>query len=61
MRVIWTYLTGLTYLFVVIYATVKYPEAIDTVVTVTGGVLSVIFTNYVFSKNSEKKLRNNLK
>jgi hypothetical protein len=56
-RVIWTWITGGLYVYACIYTLKHVPEAAATVIQVTGAVLSVVFTGYVFSKNTDKKIR----
>lgn len=46
----WIYLT--LYVFLALYGAFKVPSAFSTIITVTGGVVSVLFTNYVLSKPS---------
>ena len=56
MRVLFTYLTGGLFTYVILYTLRHYPEAAETVVVTTGSVLTLVFTNYVFSKSADKKL-----
>lgn len=42
----WIYLT--LYVFLALYGAFKVHEAFSTIITVTGGVVSVLFTNYIF-------------
>ena len=42
------------YFWVAIYAVKHYPDAVTTVVTVTGGLATAVFTNYVWSRRLDK-------
>ena len=55
-RVLWTYFTGILYAFVIVFGVITYPECLDTAIQVTGGVLTLVFGGYVFSKQSDKKI-----
>ena len=54
LRTLWNWIYMALYVWISVYAVRTYPDAISTVVTVTGGVVSVIFTGYVFTKTYEK-------
>lgn len=49
----WVYLT--LYVFLALYGAFKVHDAYATIVTVTGGVVSVLFTNYVLSTQGAKE------
>ena len=55
-RALWTWIIGVFYIGVSIYALIKHPTSANTVVATAGAVLTMVFTNYVFSHNSDKKL-----
>ena len=42
------------YIWVAWYALTHYPSSANTVVMTTGGIVSAIFTGYVFTKSYEK-------
>ena len=53
-RVIWNWAYLSYFLVLCTYVVLKYPATATTVVTVCGGVVSVIFTGYVASKAYER-------
>ena len=55
LRSLWNWIIGILYVWMCIYSVLYYESAVGTVVTVTGGLMSVIFTNYVWSSYLEKK------
>jgi len=55
-RVLFVYASWGLFTYCVIYVLKNVPEAASTVIVSVSGVVSVVFTNYVFSKNSDKKL-----
>ena len=57
-RVTVLWLTITFYFLLVTYAIIHYSDSANTAITITGGLVSVVFTNYVFSKTTEKKLNN---
>ena len=54
MRIVWCWIFMTLYVWMCIWTVLRYPDAIPTVVTVTGGVVSVIFSGYVLSRTYEK-------
>ena len=65
MRILWVWLIMALYFFVVIFSLINYGHlwaAIAvTAITVTGGMVSWILTNYVISKQHDKVLKNQVK
>ena len=54
LRALWNWIYMALYVWICIWTVLYHPNAISTVVTVTGSVVSVIFTGYVMSKSYEK-------
>jgi hypothetical protein len=54
LRALWNWLYLGLYAWICIWAVLHHPETISTAITVTGGVVSVIFTGYVTTKAYEK-------
>lgn len=54
LRALWNWLYMALYAWICVWTVLYHPDAIPTVVTVTGGVVSVIFTGYVLTKTYEK-------
>ncbi|OGS32989.1 MAG: hypothetical protein A2218_10405 [Elusimicrobia bacterium RIFOXYA2_FULL_53_38] len=54
LRTLWNWLYMALYAWICVWTALYHPDAIATVVTVTGGVVSVIFTGYVLTKTYEK-------
>ncbi|OGS08245.1 MAG: hypothetical protein A2270_10465 [Elusimicrobia bacterium RIFOXYA12_FULL_51_18] len=54
LRTLWNWLYMALYAWICVWTVLYHPDAIPTVVTVTGGVVSVIFTGYVLTKTYEK-------
>lgn len=54
LRALWNALYLTLYVFLCIWTALHHPEHLSTAITVTGGVVSVIFTGYVLSKTYEK-------
>lgn len=52
LRATWNWIYLSLYVFLALYGAFKVPAAFSTIITVTGGVVSVLFTNYVLSKSS---------
>ncbi|MBI4395897.1 MAG: hypothetical protein HY548_02295 [Elusimicrobia bacterium] len=57
LRALWNWIYMALYVWVSVWAVLHHPDAVPTVVTVTGGVVSVIFTGYVLTKTYEKVRR----
>jgi len=56
LRALWNYIFLALYTWIIVWGVLYYPTVcINTAITVTGGVVSVIFTGYVFTKSSEKR------
>jgi len=59
LRSLWNWIYMTLYVWTVVMTVLFHPQAIPTALTVTGSVISVIFTGYVFSKTYEKtRMRN---
>jgi len=54
LRALWNGLYLALYVFLCIWTALHHPEHLATAITVTGGVVSVIFTGYVLTKAYEK-------
>lgn len=54
LRALWNWLYLALYAWICVWAVLYHPETISTAITVTGGVVSVIFTGYVLTKTYEK-------
>lgn len=54
LRALWNWIYMALYVWICVWTVLYHPNAISTVVTVTGSVVSVIFTGYVMSKSYEK-------
>lgn len=55
LRALWNWLYLALYVFLCVWAALHHPEHLSTALTVTGGIVSVVFTGYIFSKAYEKK------
>lgn len=55
LRAAWNHIYLALYVFLALFGALKVKEAFPTIVTVTGGVVSVLFTNYILSKKDETK------
>lgn len=55
LRAVWNYFYLALYAFLCVWTAFKHPEHLSTAITVTGGIVSVVFTGYVLSKTYEKK------
>lgn len=55
LRAAWNHIYLGLYVFLALFGALKVKEAFPTIVTVTGGVVSVLFTNYILSKKDESK------
>lgn len=51
LRATWNWIYLALYVFLALYGAFKVHEAFSTIITVTGGVVSVLFTNYVLSRD----------
>lgn len=56
-RSLWCWVYLALYVWIAAWALTHRPQAARTVVSVTGGLASCIFTGYVFSKSFEKRHR----
>lgn len=54
LRALWNWVYMALYVWICVWTVLHHPDVIPTVVTVTGGVVSVIFSGYVLSKTYEK-------
>jgi len=54
LRSLWNWIFMALYVWVCVWTVLYHPDVIPTVITVTGGVVSVIFSGYVFSRTYEK-------
>lgn len=54
LRALWNWLYMALYAWMCIWTILYHPESVSTAITVTGGVVSVIFTGYVMTKTYEK-------
>lgn len=54
MRALWNWIYMALYVWICVWTVLHHPDVIPTVVTVTGGVVSVIFSGYVLSRAYEK-------
>ena len=54
MRALWNWIYMALYVWVCVWTVLYHPDVIPTVITVTGGVVSVIFSGYVLSRAYEK-------
>lgn len=54
LRALWNWIYMALYVWICVWTVLHHPDAIPTVVTVTGGVVSVIFSGYVMSRAYEK-------
>jgi len=54
MRALWNWIYMALYAWICVWTVLHHPDAIPTVVTVTGGVVSVIFSGYILSRTYEK-------
>lgn len=50
LRATWAWVYLALFAFLALYGAFKVHEAFSTIITVTGGVVSVIFTGYVLTK-----------
>lgn len=54
LRALWNWFYLALYAWICIWAVLHYPDSINTAITVTGSVVSVIFTGYVATRSYEK-------
>lgn len=54
LRALWNWVYMALYVWICVWTVLYHPDVIATVITVTGGVVSVIFSGYVLSKAYEK-------
>lgn len=54
LRALWNWLYLALYAWICVWAVLHHPESVNTAITVTGSVVSVIFTGYVLTKTYEK-------
>jgi hypothetical protein len=54
LRAIWNALYLSLYVFLCLWTALHHPEHLSTAITVTGGIVSVVFTGYVLTKTYEK-------
>lgn len=54
LRALWNWIYMALYVWICVWTVLHHADAIPTVVTVTGGVVSVIFSGYVLSRAYEK-------
>lgn len=54
MRALWNWIYMALYVWICVWTVLHHPDAIPTVITVTGGVVSVIFSGYILSRTYEK-------
>lgn len=54
LRALWNWIYMALYVWICVWTVLHHPDTIPTVVTVTGGVVSVIFSGYVLSRAYEK-------
>lgn len=50
LRATWNWIYLALYVFLALYGAFKVKDSYSTIITVTGGVVSVLFTNYVLGK-----------
>lgn len=55
LRAAWNHIYLALYVFLALFGALKVKDAYGTIVTVTGGVVSVLFTNYILSKKDGTK------
>ena len=57
LRALWNYLYLCLYMFLCVWAALYYgKESLNTAIVTTGGLVSAIFTGYVWSKTKEKAM-----
>ena len=54
LRAGWTHVYLTIYAYIAVWSVHHFPEAVPTVVTVTGGVVSAIFAGYVLTKRASR-------
>ncbi len=54
LRALWNGLYLSLYVFLCVWTALHHPEHLSTAITVTGGIVSVVFTGYVLTKTYEK-------
>jgi hypothetical protein len=54
LRALWNWFYLALYAWICVWAVLHYPDSINTAITVTGSVVSVIFTGYVATRSYEK-------
>lgn len=54
LRAMWNWLYLALYVYLCVWVALHHPDHLSTALTVTGGIVSVVFTGYVFSKTYEK-------
>lgn len=50
LRATWNWIYLALYVFLALYGAFKVPQSFSTIISVTGGVVSVLFTNYVIGR-----------
>lgn len=53
LRAGWNHVYLALYVFLAVYGALKVPSAYNTIIVTTGGVVSVLFTNYVLSAKAK--------
>ncbi len=54
LRAAWNYVYLALFVFLCVWVALHHPEHLSTAITVTGGIVSVVFTGYVLSRAIEK-------
>jgi len=54
LRTTWNYVYLALYVFLCVWTALYHPEHLSTAITVTGGIVSVVFAGYVLTKTYEK-------
>jgi uncharacterized membrane protein (DUF485 family) len=54
LRTLWNILYLSLYVFLCVWTALYHPEHLSTAITVTGGIVSVVFAGYVLTKTYEK-------
>lgn len=60
LKAFWSHIYLALYAWTAIWTVLHYREAIQTVVTVTGGVVSAVFAGYVFSRRQRTRAEDNV-
>jgi hypothetical protein len=57
LKALWSHIFLGMYSWLAVWSALRHPEVLQTVITITGGVVSAVFAGYVFSRRSSFRTR----